>query len=405
MTEFVCRLGTASGEIIEGVYASETEAALRQEFERKDYLILSLKTRNPILGLLRPAASGGGRVKMSEFLIFNQELASLVHAGLPILACLDILIERRKNPVFRKALTDIREQVRAGAALSEGFASQSHLFPPIYASTLASGERSGEIESVVRRYLKYMKTILALRKKVVSALVYPALLVAMSAVLIAVLIYYVLPSFSEFYKQFGADLPLLTEMLVTFALLARTNAWALVALVLGAWLAVTVLRRTDAGRVQFDRWKLRLPLVGRVVHKYSIANLSRTLGTLLAGGIPLVQALDIANQAVSNSAFRAALAGAAVRVREGQPMWESLERTGLMTDLAIEMIKVGEATGSLEAMLGNVAEFYDEEIETDLATLVAIIEPAMLIFMGLFIAMILLAIYMPLFKSYTSSQV
>jgi type IV pilus assembly protein PilC len=227
----------------------------------------------------------------------------------------------------------------------------------------------------------------------------------MSVVLVSILIYYVLPKFSEFYGAFGSDLPLITELLVGFALLVRHNLWLLIAGGVGAWLAVASWRRTEAGRVQFDRWKLSLPLVGTVAHKYSIANLARTLGTLLGGGIPLVQALELATQALSNSAFRSGVAGAAERVREGHPLWESLERTGLMTDLAVEMTKVGEATGSLEAMLGNVAEFYDEEIDADLATLVAIIEPAMLIFMGAFIAMILLAIYLPLFKSYTSSTI
>jgi type IV pilus assembly protein PilC len=404
MTEFVCRLGTSGGEIIEGVYAAESADALRHDFERKDFLILSIRPRTSLLNLFRPSG-GRGRVKMKEFLVFNQELASLVKAGLPIVSCLDILIERRKNPVFRKALIDIREQVRAGSALSEAFASQSHLFPKIYSSTLASGERSGEIESVVRRYLKYQKTILAVRKKVISSLVYPALLVGMSVVLVSILIYYVLPKFSEFYGAFGSDLPLITELLVGFALLVRHNLWLLIAGGVGAWLALASWRRTEAGRVQFDRWKLSLPLVGAVAHKYSIANLARTLGTLLGGGIPLVQALELATQALSNSAFRSGVAGAAERVREGHPLWESLERTGLMTDLAVEMTKVGEATGSLEAMLGNVAEFYDEEIDAELATLVAIIEPAMLIFMGAFIAMILLAIYLPLFKSYTSSTI
>jgi type IV pilus assembly protein PilC len=404
MTEFVCRLGTATGEILEGIYAAESEEALRHDLERRDYLVLSMRRRSSMAAILRPSEAGRRRIKMKEFLIFNQELASLVHAGLPILNCLDILVERRKNPVFRKALTDIREQVRGGAALSEAFASQSDLFPPIYASTLASGERSGEIESVVRRYLKYLKTILLLRKKVTSALVYPALLVSMSMVVVGVLIYWVLPNFSTFYRDFGGEMPLLTKVVVNSAVTVRDHAWLLAAGALGAWLALLSWTRTQAGRVQLDRWKLRLPLVGRVMHKYSIANLARTLGTLVGGGIPLVQSLEIVSQALTNSAFRAAVAGASERVREGQPLWDSLERTGLMTDLAVEMIKVGESTGSLEMMLGNVAEFYDEEIDSDLGTLVAIIEPAMLIFMGVFIALILLTIYLPLFKSYTSSQ-
>ena len=404
MSEFVCKLGTPSGEIIEGVYAAESAEELRRDFERKEYLIYSLRPRNLIAGLLRPASSGTGKVTPKEFLIFNQELVSLLHAGLPIVACLDILIERRKNPAFRKALQEIRDRVRSGAALSEGFASYSHLFPPIYASTLASGERSGEIESVVRRHIKYTKTVIAISKKVFSSLMYPALLLVMAIGLIGFLILWVMPKFASFYEEFGADLPLLTRVLLGASELTTKNIWVVALAVAGGWFALTAWTRTETGRVQFDRVKLLLPMVGSVLHKYAIANFTRTLGTLLEGGIPLVQALDIASPALRNQAFRSAVAKTSVRVREGQPLWESLEQTGLMTDLAVEMVKVGESTGSLETMLSNVADFYDEEIDSDLTTLTSLLEPAMLVIMGFLIAMILLALYLPLLESYSTSR-
>ena len=404
MSEFVCKLGTPSGEIIEGVYTAESAEELRKDFERKEYLIYTLRPRNLIAGLLRPASSGAGKVTPKEFLIFNQELVSLIHAGLPIVACLDILIERRKNPAFRKALEEIRERVRSGAALSEGFASYRHLFPPIYASTLASGERSGEIESVVRRHIKYTKTVIAVRKKVFAAMVYPAMLLVMAVGLIGFLILWVMPKFASFYEEFGADLPLLTRVLMGVSELTTRNAWVVVLGVVGGWLALMAWTRSEAGRVQFDRVKLSLPLVGSILHRYSIANFTRTLGTLLEGGIPLVEALEIASPALRNQAFRSAVVKTSVSVREGQPLWESLEQTGLMTDLAIEMVKVGESTGSLETMLSNVADFYDEEIDSDLTTLTSLLEPAMLVIMGFLIAMILLALYMPLLESYSTSR-
>ncbi len=404
MSEFVCKLGTPSGEIIEGVYTAESAEDLRQDFERKEYLIYSLRPRNLIAGLLRPASSGSGKVTPKEFLIFNQELVSLLHAGLPIVASLDILIERRKNLAFRKALQEIRDRVRSGAALSEGFASYSHLFPPIYASTLASGERSGEIESVLRRHIKYTKTVIAVRKKVFSSLMYPVLLLLLSVGLVGLLILWVLPQFAGFYSELGADLPLLTRVLLAVSGLVTKNVWVCLLAVGGGWFALVAWTRTEAGRVQFDRLKLLLPLVGGILHKYAIGNLTRTLGTLLEGGIPLVQALDIASPALRNQAFRTAVEKTAVRVREGQPLWESLEQTGLMTDLAIEMVKVGESTGSLETMLANVADFYDEEIDNELTTLTSLLEPAMLVIMGALIAMILLAMYLPLLEAYSSSR-
>ncbi|MEE9219530.1 MAG: type II secretion system F family protein [Acidobacteriota bacterium] len=401
MTEYVCKLGTPSGEIIEAVYTATSAEELRKDFERKEYLVYSLRPRNLLMGLLRPTSKGRGRVSMADFLIFNQELAALVHAGLPIVSCLDIIIERRKNPVFRKALRDVRDQVRSGAALSEAFGSQGDLFPSIYASTLASGERSGEIESVVRRYVTYVKKTLAIRKKVVTSMIYPCFLIVFAALVLSVFIGYVVPKFQEFLVGFGSDLPLLTRIVISSTLFIRDHFWMLLVLLVGAWVALVALGRSEAGRVKLDHLKLRLPLIGSVLHKFSITNLCRTLGALLSGGIPLVQALTTSGQAMSNLAFRSAINTAVIRVREGHPLWESLEQTGLMTDLAVEMIKVGEATGSLDNMLINVAEFYDEEIDNDLTTLVAIIEPAMLIIMAVVVVFIVLALYLPLFTSYS----
>ncbi len=405
MPQFLCKVGTPSGEIVERVYSAADEGSLRSQLGGEDLLILSLR-RQGVLGALVPRLGGGRRKRIAakEFLVFNQELLALVKAGLPIINCLEILIERRKNLVFKQVLSDVRDQVRAGTALSDAFESHGDLFPSLYSPSLASGERSGEIAIVLERYVKYSKTVTALRKKVISALVYPALLLALSTRLISILILYVLPKFAEFFTGMDAELPLLTIVLVNSSTVARDNLLYIIAALVAVAGAFVAWKRTPAGQVQLDRITMSLPLVGKVWHLYAVSRFCRTLGTLLAGGIPLVNSLEIAGKGVGVRLFAERTQDVIVKVREGRSLWESLENTKAFTDMTVEMIRVGEETGALEDMLINVSDFYDEEIESDLATLVSMMEPLLLVFMGAVIATILLSIYLPLFKSFSATQ-
>ena len=404
MAEFVCKVGTPGGQIVEQVYAAETEDTLRKDFETRDYYVYWVRKKGGLASVLDFSALKRRRISAKEFLIFNQELASLIQAGLPIVTSLEILMERRKNLVFKRALADIRDQVKAGAALSEAFESQGGLFPKIYASSLASGERSGEVATVLRRYISYSKTVLTIRKKVVSALIYPTILLVMALGLVVLLLTYILPKFKDFYSDFGTELPLVTRMLVGLSGLVRDNILLWVPGIILLSLAVVTWARTPAGALSVDTYKLKVPLLGGIWHRYAISRFTRTLATLTSGGIPLVVGLDISARAIGNRIFERRILEVSQKVREGGALWESLEQTGLMTDMSVEMIKVGESTGALEDMLTNVANFYDEEIDNNLATLVALMEPAMLIFMGGVIATMLMAIYMPLIRSYSASQ-
>ena len=404
MADFVCKVGTPNGQIIERTYSAASEDVLRQDFGEKDYLVFSIRRKAAAAALLDMSGFRRKRVSGKEFLVFNQELASLITAGLPILSSLDILIERRKNPVFKHALADIRDQVRSGASMSDAFASHGELFPKLYASSLASGERSGEVAGVLKRYIAYAKTVMALRKKVISAMIYPAILLTLAIALIVLLVTFILPNFQDFFKDMGSDLPLSTRAVLGVSSFVVNNAVILSVAVIGGSVALVLYLRSEAGAIAWDGQKLRLPIVGRIFSKYAISRACRTLGTLVQGGIPLVTSLEIAARSVGNRVFEKEMLGVGQKVREGQPLWESLEKTGLMTDMAVEMIKVGESTGSLEEMLTNVSGFYDEEIETDLSTLVALMEPAMLVFMGIVVATMLLAIYLPLIQSYAASS-
>lgn len=401
MAEFVCKLGTASGQVIERTYSAANETDLRREFESQDYLVFSIKKKAAAAKLLDFSAFKKTRIAPKEFLIFNQEFASLIAAGLPIVNSLNVLLERRKNPNFKNALIDIRDQVKSGASLSDAFGSHGDLFPKLYAPSLASGEKSGEIAGVLRRYIAYTKTTQAMRKKVVSAMIYPLILAGMAGVLVVILVTYVLPKFQELFVEQSIELPLITRALLGFSHFVTQN-WILVTVsVLATIGAAVTYKRSEAGALMWDKYKLSIPFFGGIFTKYAVTRFSRTLATLVQGGIPLVSSLEISARAIGNRIFEKEMLAVAKKVREGQPLWESLEKTGLVTDMAIEMIKVGESTGALEEMLSNVSSFYDDEIETDLTTIVTLMEPAMLVFMAVVVATMLLAIYLPLLRSYS----
>ena len=404
MAQFVCRMAHPTGEIVERTVDADSEAALRRELEDKDTLVLEVRRQNALFSAVGGAIAMRPRIPAREFLFFNQEFSALLRAGLPILTSLDILIDRRKNVVFKKTLIDIRERVKGGESLSEAFAAQGELFPKLYAASLASGERSGELPNVLKRYIAYTRSIMTIQKKVVGALIYPAILVCVSVVIVVIMLFKVIPAFATLFATLGTTLPWQTEMLVGVATFLQSKWQPILVLVVGGVVAFLLWKRSPAGRVGFDRLKMQLPLVGGVIRDYAQNRFTRTLSTLLAGGIPLVTSLELAARAVGNYVFEKELLGVTVRVREGQPLWDSLERTGYISEMAVEMVKVGESTGSLVEMLDNASEFSEEEIDYRLSKMVTMIEPLMLVFMAVVVTGMILAIYMPLFQAVGASK-
>jgi type IV pilus assembly protein PilC len=395
MPEFIVRVGTPDGEIVERHVRAQTVVAAQDELRRQGMHVFETKRGSLSLADLLPRSRKV--ISTERFLTFNQELLALVRAGLPIIQSFDIMLERQKNLRFREVLIDIRDKIKSGVALSDAFASYGDLFPPIYSTSLRAGERSGDLEGVLRRFLRYQKIIVTLRKKVVGALVYPAVLVTLSTAMVFVMLTYVIPRFADFYTGFDAQLPLFTRLMIGFATGLKSN---LLFLVIGIAAASFFFRKwvNSSGRVIWDRWKLKIPLAGGILHRFAIMQFTQSLGTLLSGGTPMVPAIEIGSQSVTNQEVSLKIAAIVQNVREGEPLWRSLESTGVVSDLAIEMIKVGESTGALTEMLSNVSEFYDEEIEARLARIVAAIEPIILVFMGGVIALLLYAFYLPLFQ-------
>jgi len=408
MAIFVCRIGTPDGMVATRTFDASDEDSLRAELARQGSHLFSVRRSDeagPRSGAsLRSGAEALGRflrrrraVSTEEFLVFNQELVALLKAGLPVVAGFEILLERQQNARFREILVGIRDQLVSGVALSDAFLSHGDAFPRLYGTSLKAGERSGEVEKVLRRYLSYQKILGGVKRRVVGALVYPAVLMGLAVGLITVLMTYVIPKFVEFFAGFGAELPLLTRVVISVATNLRANiVFVVVGIVAAAW-SLARWRRTDAGHRAFDGFLLKIPVVGSILHQFALSQFARSLATLVGAGTPLVPALEISAGAVANRRVSEAVETVVPKVREGAELWKSLEQTGQFTSLSVEMIKVGEATGALEEMLTNVSDFYDEAIETSLQRLVNLIEPVILVVMGGVIATLLLSIYLPMF--------
>jgi type IV pilus assembly protein PilC len=393
--EFRCRLGTTSGQIIEGIYVAQSEAALRRELEDKGLHVLSLKARG---GFGSVSFGKSRKITRHEFLVFNQELATLLKAGMPLVQSLDILRTRLTNPVFKQVLDDVHEKVRGGTALSDAFAAHGDLFPSVYTASLMAGERSGNLDSVLRRFVAYSKTIDTVRTKTISAMVYPVILILLAVVLVGIIVIKVVPTFADFYASFERELPLSTQAIMLVSDTIRAQLWLILLVIAGAAMAfMSWIKRPGRG-AEFDRLLLRTPFIGSSVHKFSTSQLARTLATLLGGGIPLVNSLEIAARSTGNRYLGKELEIVAGRVREGQGLAATLLERQTVPDVAIKMIEVGESTGALTEMLNSLADFYDEEIDTEVSRFVTLIEPAMLVFMGIVIASIVLALYLPLFE-------
>jgi type IV pilus assembly protein PilC len=395
--EFRCRLGTPGGEIIEGVYVADSEDRLRREFEEKGLYVLAIQRAGRLaLGSLSlPTRS---KISTREFVVFNQELATLLKAGMPLVQSLDILRRRVTNPVFKSVVDDVHDRVRAGSSLSEAFEAHGTLFPGVYTASLLAGEKSGNLEQVIRRYVAYVKVVDGVRRKTISALIYPAVLLALSMIVVAILVLRVVPQFSGYYEQFGKELPLSTRIIVAVSNFATSYIGFIVVAVVAVGVVFWLWLKRPGQRERFDRWILRMPALGPVARKFATSQASRTLATLLGGGIPLVNAIDVAARSIKNQYMARELHLASQQVREGRALATAMTESGAFPDVALKMVEVGEQTGALQEMLNSLSDFYDEEIETNLDRFVTLVEPILLIIMGVVIAGLLLALYMPLFN-------
>ena len=395
MAQFLVKIADDRGRLAQQVENGYSESEVRERFVQQGYLVYWVKPRGLFSG--GRFQLGGRKVKQGPFVIFNQQFLTLIKAGLPILNALDLLIKRQKDANMRSLLQNVRERVKSGELLSDSFAAQG-VFPRIYTTTLMAGEKSGNIEEVLGRYIAFQRLALTFKKKLAVSLVYPALLVTMVMVMIVFLVTYVVPEFAKLFENLNAKLPAITVLMLEVGTRAQRLAPFLA---IGAVLIVAFFWRwknTDRGAEQIDSVILRMPLLGDIWLKYQVANFSRMLSTLLAGGLPLVPSLETAGASMSSRRILNGIVETAARVREGQTLSGSLEQQKMFPDLSVEMIEVGESTGALPAMLNSVAEFYEEDVQTALGATMALIEPVILIIMAVFVGGVLISLYLPIFS-------
>ena len=379
----------------EKVADAVNEREARERLQQQGYLVYSVRAKD--FGSRISRTSRTKTVNLEKFLIFNQQFVTLVRAGLPILQGLDLLADRLTDEKLGRHIRAVRDDVKTGTVLSDAFARQG-VFPPIYVTSVLAGEKSGSLVEVLERFIAYQRLTLALRKKLLVSLIYPAVLICLVIALIVFLVTYVVPSFAGLYSSMQAKLPAATRMLIAVGTTARSYVLAGIGAIAIAAMGAYLWSRRESSQERLDKWKSSLPAVGEVWTKYQVAQLSRVLGTLLIGGIPLVQALETSGRSLGTVLLKKALDKTAVMVREGKSLSRSLQSTGIVPDLATDMMEVGESTGALPQMLTSVAEFYEEDVATRMTALLSLIEPVIMICMGAFVAFVLVALYLPIFS-------
>lgn len=397
MPEWILKFADARGDIKQQVAEAGSERELRERFSQQGFLVYSIKPASTVQALRMGGGSSRKKLNLEKFLIFNQQFVTLIKAGLPILKGLDLLADRLTDPKLGVYIRAVRDEVKNGTLLSDAFQRQG-VFPPIYVSSVLAGEKSGSLGETLDRYITYTKLALSVKKKVLVSLLYPAVLIFLVICLVVFLITYVVPSFAELYSGMQAKLPAMTQILIAIGTTARNYVLLAFVALVAAIFAIRYWLRTEKGEEVGDLIKMKTPIFGEIWTKYQVAQFSRVLGTLLVGGIPLVQALETAGESLGSRLLRLTLTKVRQSVREGQPLSGSLRATGLFPGLAIDMIEVGESTGALSAMLSSVAEFYEEDVATRITAVLALIEPAIMIFMGIFVAFVLISLYLPIFS-------
>jgi type IV pilus assembly protein PilC len=396
MGEFVCRVADANGRVYSHVEAASTLDEARQKLTDRGLYVYTVESRSSLLsGILnrgRDRKIGG-----SDFLILNQQFNTLIKAGLPILRALDLLADRAANPKLRPIVSQIRDRVREGKSLSEAVA-EAGVFSGVYSTAILAGEKSGNLSGVLDYYIAYQRVSTGVKKKILATLVYPVLLVIVSSIIVTYLVTAVVPKFAALYADLNVQLPASTRILVALTVGYRYYVLAVIAVLALAAVVVYFWSRTEEGGEAFDRLKFRVPVVGDTMLKFQVAQFCRTLATLLTGGTPLVAALATASDALESKLVRVTVSQATQMVREGRTLHDALESRGVLPDLALDMIEIGESSGALASMLTSVAEFYEEEVSLRLSAMVALIEPLILVFMGLLVAFILISLYLPIFS-------
>jgi len=396
MPTFICKIGTSDGRVLEKEFEARSRELLRESLEEQGFYVFGI--RKQLLQTLFGGGVGQGRWNSRRFLSFNQELLVLLRSGLPILQVLDTILERLETGGMLQVLREIREDIRGGSSISEAFGKYPKYFPQLYIASIRAGERTGDLPVTIARYIAYQKRVEVIKTKVKNAAFYPMLLTIAVVLVVLFLMLYVVPRFSQIYADANVELPLMTRMLVATAHGLTNGLPVLVPLVVGLLVTARLFLRSERGALLFDRFKLKLPFFGTLLIEYALLSFCRTLGTVLASGIPIVQSLQMSRGTLNNRVLETRMLQATRRIEEGASVSEAFEQAGYFPNIALRMIAVGETGGALAEMLGDVSDYYEGEVEQRLERMTSLIEPVMMATMGLLIGGIVIAMYFPIFQ-------
>jgi len=396
MPLFICKIGSADGKIVEKEFEAATADILKQSLTAQGLFVFSV-TKKPFQFLLNKGSSRK-KIDTKGLITFNQELLVLIKAGLPIIQALDTILERIEKGRLAEILEIIRDDIKGGSSLSDAFERHPSSFSHLYIASIRAGERTGDLPQTIKRYITFLKKTEGFRKKVIAALFYPAILLSVAFVAVTLLLVYVVPTFSQVYADAGSKLPTPTLILIGFtSILKKFFPLVVAAFFLGVYLFRKWIN-TEAGRVTFDSFALRVPVLGDVFAKYSIVSFTRTLATIIESGIPIVESLKMSVATLNNRILEKRLTSAIRRVEEGVSLSVAIDGAKLMPTLALRMLSVGESTGSLEEMLEGISDYFEEELDQRLHLLSTAIEPAIMVIMGVVIGTIIVTMYLPVFK-------
>lgn len=405
MSEYICRLGTPSGEIVTRIVEAAAVDDARFQLEREGFRVFNISNAAGGVSSVLPfgGSKGKGRVKQADFLLFNQQFSALLRAGIPVLQAIGLLKTRSGSANLREVLTDVEEKIKSGIPLSEAFEAQG-IFPKIYTASILSGEKSGALDDILLRYVDYLRRSVGVTRKLRGALAYPAFLLLASILMVAFLSLYIVPRMADLFNTLGAQrgLPTLTVLVLAFSKAVSGNIWWVGPLVLIGGFALYYWLRTERGKLMFHRLLLKIPVGGVLIRNMATSQLSRSLSTLLSGGITVPDSWEIASQALNNLELRQRSSAVIPMIREGRGFTEAIHQANWLPELATDMIGIGEKSGSLREMLDEVAAFYDAEAEVRLEQLTTLLEPLILLFMAGVVVIILLAIYLPIIQTISS---
>jgi type IV pilus assembly protein PilC len=396
MTIYNCKLGSSDNKILEKEFEAANQEMLRQSLEEQGFFIFEIRKKP--FQFLWEKGFARRKVDNRELVSFNQELLVLIKSGLPIIQALDTILEKGGKGRLVEVLQDIREEIMGGAALSDAFEKHSGVFSQLYVASIRAGEKTGDLPQTIRRYLTFLKRVEGFRKKIISAFIYPAILVTVAFFAVSLLLIYVVPTFTKVYADAGSQLPLPTLILISFTTMLRKYILIFVGLIAAGVVLFRRWSKTEQGRFLVDGWKLRIPFLGNLLTKYAVAGFSRTFATVLGSGIPIVESLKMSVGTLNNQVLERRLLEAVVRVEEGTMLSVAMEKTKIMPPIALRMLSVGETTGALEEMLGEISDYFEEEIDRNLHILTTAVEPAIMIVMGVIIGVIIITMYLPVFK-------